>query len=127
MRLSVTALTVITACAAVWAQASGPATAPAPGSYRSDDLDTRMRAGLRARLADDARLGAAPTLTDLVVGSAPDAGGLSFRARTIDASGDAFAVARPVYGRAEARCDVGLERADCWRVTLLEIDGEAAR
>jgi len=112
----------VAALAGVWAQASAPpspsarpATGPVPGTVAD---------GLSLRLAE---LGAAPLPG---ISAVPGADGVwRVRGRTAAAAGPAAGWPAPLYAEAARLCDAELERAACWRVDLIEIDGrpEAAR
>jgi len=103
--------------AAIWAEASGrnaDVEARWPGRIAPPDI----QAGLRARLMQLPDI----AIKDIVIGEEAASGGWSFRARALDPAWPSDP-ALPVYGLATPQCDAGRERAGCWRLALLEIDG----
>ncbi|SET72085.1 hypothetical protein [Oceanicella actignis] len=132
MRMSATILTVVAACAAVWAQASGPASGRRGASAQDLELAVQELAGLRARLGRDAAAAGLVAIEDMVLGRvAPeDAARVTFRARALraadGAAAGAGAIGAPIYGQATRLCDARADDPECWRITLLEIDGRPA-
>ncbi|MEO1687743.1 MAG: hypothetical protein AAFU61_07550 [Pseudomonadota bacterium] len=119
MRLQMTLLLGAAATAAVWAQAALP---PGARQLTIDPRDAAAEAtGIAAALA---ALGHAP-LEPLKV-SLDEAGMRRLRGRAARADGPAEGWPVPLYAEAAALCDADAARAICWRVTRLEIDGEAA-
>lgn len=56
--------------------------------------------------------------SNVVITRDPESDGFEFRAMSFSQG-----AARPVYGQARTDCGDGLDRAECWRIALLEIDG----
>ncbi|MEM8731892.1 MAG: SH3 domain-containing protein [Pseudomonadota bacterium] len=96
--------------------------------FNRPDPDTvRERLMAEARMASS-RIGMQKMLresetfdfTNVVISSSLEGDGLEFRGMVLQQG-----ASRPVYGQAEAQCDDALEAAECWSITLLEIDGRA--
>ena len=78
-------------------------------------VDAQEQAGLRRMLSGHRNL----ALFDLVIAAPIESGTRDFRAR-FQKDGHT----RPVYGRAKRLCKDGPEAAECWEISLFEIDGQ---
>ena len=116
MRLSTTILIVGAALTTVWAEAALPPTA---GPSAAPPADT-ARDGLAARLAE----AGAPPLQGMSLLIGPD-GVWSVRGRALRGDGAAAGLPATLYAEAEPVCDLRRAEAACWRLTVLEIDGES--
>lgn len=116
MRLSTPLIIVCTALAAIWVQAAAPP--PPESQLRSQPAPDAARLGFSARLSE---LGAAPL--GAAAAEASTSGLWRLRGRAARRDGPAEGWPAPLYAEADPLCDDRLERAACWRVTRLEIDG----
>ncbi len=117
MRLSASIFLLCGLGAAIWAEASGrnaEVEARWPGRVAPPDI----QAGIRAHL----ELLGTLEIRDLAIGEETAAGEWSFRARALDPAAPTDP-ALPLYGAAATDCDADRQRAACWRLSVLEIDG----
>lgn len=75
--------------------------------------ETRSVVGVRGMLA-----GSEHAFANVAIGAISPAGTVDFRALVLGNEGR-----RPAFGRAEPVCADALEAPQCWRISLLEIDG----
>ncbi|SDX04364.1 hypothetical protein SAMN05444336_103125 [Albimonas donghaensis] len=122
MRLSATLLLPLVGLATVWAQAAPPPLFPAP----SPD-EARIGLAALAESALTATAAGGPLIAPLVADRAPaDARADTswrLRARARLASGPSAGWPAAVYLEASPICETGLDRAECWRLSRLELDG----
>ena len=118
MRLHLTAWLCAAGMAAVWAQAALPPAPDASAAWSS--ASAAETSGLRAALE---AAGLAPS-PGLAVARGED-GARRLRGRAARLHGPAAGWPAALYAEADPLCDAHLQRPACWRLRLLELDGEA--